>query len=55
MVISCVFLGVYWALTSWSLCLAFPAEAWETYVVKGTNPVAVMARQYWRGGQLWSS
>ena len=52
MVIACVFLGIYWALTSWSLCLAFPAEAWETYVVKGTNPVAVMARQYWHGGAI---
>lgn len=52
MVIACVFLGIYWALTSWSFCLAFPPEAWGQYVVKGTNPVAVMARQYWHGGSV---
>ena len=51
-VIACVFLGIYWALTAWSFCAAFPAEAWAKYVSDGTNPVAVMARQYWRGGSI---
>lgn len=51
-VIACVFLGIYWALTAWSFCAAFPAEAWARYVSAGRNPVAVMARQYWRAGSI---
>jgi len=51
-VIACAFLGFYWALTSWSFCVVFPAEAWRNYVTKGINPVAVISRQYWRAGSI---
>jgi amino acid transporter len=29
-----------------------PPDAWAQYVGKGVNPVAVVARQYWRGGSI---
>ncbi len=52
MVLACVILGIFWAFTSWGFCLVLPAEAWGQYVANGINPVAVVARQYWRGGSL---
>lgn len=52
MVLACVLLGIFWAFTSWGFCLVLPADAWAQYVAKGINPVAVVARQYWRGGSI---
>ncbi len=51
-ILACVLLGIFWALTSWGFCLALPPEAWADFVVKGINPVAVVARLYWRGGYI---
>lgn len=52
MVLACAILGIFWALTSWAFCLALPPEAWAKYVARGINPVAVVARDYWRAGSL---
>jgi len=52
MILSCVILGLFWAATSWFFCLTLPAEAWGTYVARGTNPIAVVARTYWGPGSI---
>jgi amino acid transporter len=51
-VLACVLLGFFWAFTSWGFSLALPPAAWAGYVTKGTNPVAVVARLYWKGGSI---
>ena len=52
MMLACVIVGIFWALTSWGFSLALPPDAWAQYVNKGVNPAAVVARQYWRGGSI---
>jgi amino acid transporter len=52
MVVSCVLLGVFWALSAWCFSLALPARAWGEQVAKGVNPVAVVARSYWHSGYI---
>jgi amino acid transporter len=52
LVLACVFLGLFWALTAWTFSMVFPAQAWASYVAKGTNPVAVIAREYWGAGSV---
>lgn len=51
-VLACVLLGVFWAFTSWGFSLALEPGAWADYVTKGINPVAVVARLYWRSGYI---
>ncbi len=51
-VLACVFLGLFWALTAWSFSLVLPEHAWAEYVTQGTNPVAVIARRYWGAGAV---
>lgn len=51
-VLSCILLGVFWAFSSWSFCLALPEESWADYLANGINPVAVLARQYWSLGSV---
>jgi amino acid transporter len=51
-VLACVLLGLFWALTSWGFSLALPPEAWADYVAKGRNPVAEVARLYWGSGSI---
>ena len=52
MILACVILGLFWAVTSWSFSLTLPPEAWGTYVASGTNPIAVIARTYWGSASL---
>jgi len=52
LVLACVFLGLFWALTAWSFSIVLPEHAWADYVARGTNPVAVVARQYWGAGAV---
>lgn len=51
-VLACVLLGLFWAFTSWGFSLALEPGQWPDYVTKGINPVAVVARMYWRGGYV---
>jgi amino acid transporter len=51
-VLACLLLGVFWAFTSWGFSLALQPGAWAEYVTKGINPVAVIARVYWRSGYI---
>lgn len=51
-ILACVFLGLFWAFTSWGFCLALQSGAWGDYVKRGINPVAVVANQYWLGGSI---
>jgi amino acid transporter len=51
-VLACVFLGLFWALTAWGFSLALPPEAWAGYVANGRNPVAEVARLYWGSGSI---
>jgi amino acid transporter len=51
-VLGCVLLGLFWALTSWGFSLALPPTAWGDYVAQGRNPVAEVARIYWGSGSL---
>jgi amino acid transporter len=50
--VACLILGLFWAFTSWGFCLVVPPEAWGRYVAQGTNPVAMVAQTYWRGGAI---
>lgn len=50
--LACVLLGLFWALTSWPFSLALPEGAWATQVAQGINPVAVAARQYWNSASV---
>jgi amino acid transporter len=52
MIFSCVILGVFWAITSWSFSLAIPAESWGAYVAKGVNPITVIAEASWGRGAI---
>ena len=52
MVLACFILGLFWAFTSWGFCLVIPPEAWQEYLGKGINPVAVIAREYWSSASL---
>ncbi len=52
MILACVILGLFWALTSWPFAQTIPAKAWGKYVAEGTNPITIIARTYWRGGSL---
>jgi amino acid transporter len=47
-VLGCLLLGVFWAFTSWGFSLALEPRQWADYVTEGINPVAVVARLYWR-------
>jgi amino acid transporter len=51
-ILACILLGLFWALTSWPFSLAIADHAWAAQVAQGTNPVAVIARQYWRSGSI---
>ncbi len=51
-VLACVLLGLFWALTSWGFCVALKPEAWGLYLKEGVNPVGVIAREYWMGGSV---
>lgn len=51
-VMACILLGLFWAFTSWGFSLALEPGQWADYVTKGVNPVAVVARLYWRGGYV---
>lgn len=52
LILACVLLGLFWALTSWPFSLAFPESAWGPQVAQGINPVAVAARQYWKSASV---
>lgn len=52
MVISCLILGAFWALTSWSFSLVLAPKEWSELVTRGVNPVAVIARDYWGAGSI---
>jgi len=51
-ILACVLLGLFWALTAWPFSLALPDSAWAVQVSQGINPVAVAARQYWKSGSV---
>lgn len=51
-ILACVLLGLFWALTSWPLSLAVPEDVWAVQTAQGVNPVAVIARQYWGSGSI---
>ncbi len=51
-ILACVLLGLFWALTAWPFSLALPEGAWATQVAQGINPVAVAARQYWNSASV---
>jgi amino acid transporter len=51
-ILACVLLGLFWAVTSWPFSLALPEGAWATQVAQGINPVAVAARQYWSSASV---
>ena len=51
-ILACVLLGLFWALTAWPFSLALPDGAWAVQVQKGINPVAVTARQYWSSASV---
>ncbi len=51
-ILACTLLGLFWALTSWPFSLAVADHVWAAQVAQGTNPVAVIARQYWRSGSI---
>lgn len=51
-ILACVLLGLFWALTSWPFSLALPDTAWATQVAQGINPVAVAARRYWNSASV---
>ncbi|MFN7995944.1 MAG: APC family permease [Bryobacteraceae bacterium] len=48
LILACVLLGLFWAVTAWPFSLALPEGDWAVQVAKGINPVAVAARQYWK-------
>ena len=52
LILACVLLGLFWALTSWPLSLAIPDASWAPQVSKGENPVALIARVYWHSGSI---
>jgi len=52
MILSCVILGLFWALTSWPFCLAIFPQAWGQYVAEGVNPIGLIAREYWAGASV---
>lgn len=52
LVLACLLLGAFWALSAWGFSLLLPEHAWAEYVNKGENPVAVIARQYWGAGAI---
>ena len=51
-ILGCVLLGLFWAVTAWPLSLSLKDEAWATQTAHGINPVAVIAHQYWGSGSL---
>lgn len=51
-VLACILLGLFWAVTSWPLSLALSDNAWAAEVARGTNPVAQIARAYWHSGSI---
>jgi amino acid transporter len=51
-ILACVLLGLFWAVTSWPFSLALPESAWASQVAQGINPVAVAARQYWKSASV---
>jgi len=51
-ILACILLGLFWALTAWPFSLAIPAHSWASQVAQGRNPVAVIARQYWRSASI---
>jgi amino acid transporter len=48
LILACVLLGLFWAITAWPFSLALPDQAWAKQVAQGINPVAVAAREYWK-------
>jgi amino acid transporter len=52
LILACVLLGLFWALTAWPFSLALPEGAWARLVAQGINPVADAARQYWKSGSV---
>jgi amino acid transporter len=52
MILACVFLGLFWAATSWFFSLTLSPQAWRTYVAQGTNPIGLVARTYWGGASV---
>jgi amino acid transporter len=50
--LACILLGLFWALTAWPFSLALPDGAWAAQVAQGINPVAVAARQYWNSASV---
>ena len=51
-ILACTLLGLFWAATSWPFSLAIADDAWAATVAQGKNPVAIIARQYWRSGSI---
>jgi amino acid transporter len=51
-IVACVLLGLFWAVTAWPLSLALPDRAWGAQTAQGINPIAVIAHQYWRSSSM---
>jgi amino acid transporter len=47
MIVSCVVLGLFWAIAALPFSLALVPTAWGDYVARGINPIAVVAKEYW--------
>jgi amino acid transporter len=52
MILACVLLGLFWAVTSWFFVLTIPQQAWGEYATQGINPIAIIARMYWSGASV---
>jgi amino acid transporter len=50
--LGCVLLGLFWAVTAWPLSLAAGDDVWAAQTAQGVNPVAVISRQYWGSGSI---
>jgi amino acid transporter len=51
-ILGCVLLGLFWAVTAWPLSLSLGDDVWATQTAQGINPVAVIAHQYWGAGSI---
>jgi amino acid transporter len=51
-ILACVLLGLFWAVTAWPLSLAVGDDVWAAQTAQGLNPVALIARKYWGGGSI---
>ncbi len=51
-IVGCVLLGLFWAVTAWPLSLSLRDDVWDTQTAQGLNPVAVISRQYWGSGSI---